>query len=55
MFELEVATVLYEFEQNAPAFAPLLAELPTKRQREALSKKRNNLFYSSEPIKAVPG
>lgn len=55
MFALEVATVLFEFETNAPAFAPLLAELPAKRQREALSKKRNNLFYSPEPVKAAPG
>jgi hypothetical protein len=34
-FVLEFATALFEFVTNAPAFAPLLAELPAKRQREA--------------------
>lgn len=53
MFELEVATVLFEFETNAPAFAPLLAELPAKRQREALSRKRNNLFFNLPTTKVT--
>lgn len=52
MFALDVETVLFEFETNAPAFAPLLAELPAKRQREALSRKRNNLFFNLSTTKS---